>query len=589
MLQRFIIITLTLFLFLIISIIKKSTLCPTTTRRVLSSKSSILIIPLLFVVYGGETKEAPNDDDPIVQQHFNIQTLKFDVECLLHNKTITQQLVGRRRINTPRYQLQQQQQRPHHHHHPRQTTTPLECNYKNIHNFDNNMFVNPLIFTHETDKINSSTTMVFYYINENSAIVANARNIRHLRLYKSVLPVLTSEWCSSFTNITVFFVNNVNLRIIREDALSKCRHLKIFHTDGNYLKYLDAYNIFRYNVALETVSITNSNLQYISSKLFDTLPLLNVLNLSDNNLTELNLKDYPRMIHMKLLLVFTNDLLDLNLTALSDKMPNLIGIYLHNNLFECERVCQFLAYFERRPTQQLLFFNRDMQRTSHKYLQDSNIYLPRYNLSHVNNIDCINYYRKKHITAVKTSSSSDTATATVTINNNKTFIVKTNNNNKNNNNDTYYDDDEEPTEEGNFDENGEKSSEYRCINKNNDVDLMLYTPSSTSTRINFYVKPTTTHKVSTVNSLQPPLDDNTTPSQKTAIIHILIMFFCIIMVLCCLVHMWLRIDNINNSSRTTFAPYPNITTTTEAISSYNNNNNDHEMVSLNTNNHLILI
>lgn len=172
--------------------------------------------------------------------------------------------------------------------------------------------------------------------------------VKTVRFEDSVMPILTNELCKVFPNLKVLYVDQLLMEQIESNALHECKKLTSLSFFGNKLKNLDQ-NLFEGNPELTGLVISNNLLNTIDGKLFKHIKKLEWLYLSDNFLTEIPLDQFPRLENLEYLSI--NDVKDLDHQDLLQKLPNLKEIYMHNNVFDCDRLRIILDVLRKNKVQ----------------------------------------------------------------------------------------------------------------------------------------------------------------------------------------------------------------------------------------------
>lgn len=162
----------------------------------------------------------------------------------------------------------------------------------------------------------------------------------------NVIPVLTDELCKAFPNLKELRLFEVYLKTVEPNALHECKNLTHALFYANQLETLDV-NLFEKNPNIVKISIQENNFQTIDPNIFLPVKKLNHLVLAENFFTHLPIEDFPIILSLERLDIYVNELTDLDEHGLLYKFPNLKMIYMHNNIFNCERLRIILNFFKR--------------------------------------------------------------------------------------------------------------------------------------------------------------------------------------------------------------------------------------------------
>lgn len=161
--------------------------------------------------------------------------------------------------------------------------------------------------------------------------------IKTIGFKDSVMPIFTDELCKAFPFIRTLFADDLSMEEVAPNALYACKNLLYVSFHSNKLLKLDP-NTFDMNYNLENIILQNNSLTSIDGKMFQSVPNLKHLSVADNYLTDLPLKDFPKLERLTDLDIYVNDLRDLDDKELVQKFPNLKNIFMHNNVFDCNRL-----------------------------------------------------------------------------------------------------------------------------------------------------------------------------------------------------------------------------------------------------------
>lgn len=190
----------------------------------------------------------------------------------------------------------------------------------------------------------------------------------------SVMPVLTDELCKVFPNLRELWADKLSMEEITPNALHECKKLTYVSFWTNKLITLDP-TIFNGNPELETVSFQLNYLDAIDGKMFKHNQNLQRLCLAENFLRKLPLDQFPILEKLKVLFIQVNDLTDLDELELTRRFRNLKEIYMHNNVFDCDRLRIIIDALRRNNIEVKEWFK-------HVYVRNTN-------LTTVDNVECV--------------------------------------------------------------------------------------------------------------------------------------------------------------------------------------------------------
>lgn len=170
----------------------------------------------------------------------------------------------------------------------------------------------------------------------------NNTKITHVLLDNSVMPVLTDELCKTFPNLQSLTLDDISLETITPNALHECKNLSSVSFYQNKVEKINV-QTFEMNYELQHLILQNNSLRYFDGRALSSLKKLRHLSLSDNFLRELDLSSFPVIETLTELDIYVNNLKDLDVFLLVEKFPNLKNIFMHNNLFPCDRLLEILV------------------------------------------------------------------------------------------------------------------------------------------------------------------------------------------------------------------------------------------------------
>uniref|UniRef100_A0A336LRK8 CSON002118 protein n=1 Tax=Culicoides sonorensis TaxID=179676 RepID=A0A336LRK8_CULSO len=190
--------------------------------------------------------------------------------------------------------------------------------------------------------VETTAEMQYFYPSATQKDDVERVQFKNSRIYN-----LTDELCQTFPNLSDIRIINVSLEVVAPNALHQCKNLRSLHISYNNLTKLTA-KIFSENKELNSVILQHNQLKSIDGGIFDNLNSLRVLGLPENDLSEFPLYQFPVLENLEDLFIFENDLTDLDEQELLLKFPNLKNIYIHNNVFDCDRLQVIINAFKRR-------------------------------------------------------------------------------------------------------------------------------------------------------------------------------------------------------------------------------------------------
>lgn len=208
----------------------------------------------------------------------------------------------------------------------------------------------------------------FYPHSQNNSVVEK------IEFRNSTIHILTEEICVTFPNIREMRITNVSLTRIAPKALFKCEKLTFLNFWNNKLVTLDT-DLFNQNQELTKIFFQNNRLKAVNGNVFNNLTQLSVLSFSENLLTDFDVRQFPLLEKLSHLYLHTNDLLDLDEQELVEKFPNLKEIFIHNNLFDCDRLKIIIDVLSKHEVKFREWYQQQATRN--------------YNLSTVDDIECL--------------------------------------------------------------------------------------------------------------------------------------------------------------------------------------------------------
>lgn len=145
---------------------------------------------------------------------------------------------------------------------------------------------------------------------------------------------LTDEICKRFPGILSLIMTHSYLRRIENGALSNCKKLSSLALSNNNLTHIDK-NLFTSNAKLSYLHLGYNRITYVDVEAFRTTTALKFLYLSHNFLVHFNFGGMPRLASVLKIKLNHNNLLDLDEKAVLQKFPNMEGLHMEDNLFEC--------------------------------------------------------------------------------------------------------------------------------------------------------------------------------------------------------------------------------------------------------------
>lgn len=178
----------------------------------------------------------------------------------------------------------------------------------------------------------------------------NNTAIKNVMFKNSSIPVFTDELCKTFPNLRILEMDNVALEEIAPNALHECKNLVYLSFYQNKLKQMDV-NTFEMNHELEQLILQHNLLKSFEGNTVEPLKNLRLLSVSDNYLTELRFDHFPTLQNLTELDIYGNNLRDIPVFDMLYKFPRLTSIYMHNNLFDCDRLRVILRALHNRYVQ----------------------------------------------------------------------------------------------------------------------------------------------------------------------------------------------------------------------------------------------
>lgn len=257
-----------------------------------------------------------------------------------------------------------------------------------------------LCLKHENEAVQcllNGTSCIFSEVNTTKArplfhpSSVNNNKVQKIQFKRSSMYILTEEICETFPNLTELRIINVSLGRITSNALHGCRKLTFIHVSMNNITDLPL-NLFEKNRDLYAVVLQNNHLKSIDGRMFAHLKSLTHLAVPENYLDEFPVYQFPVLDKLTSLYIYENDITDLDEQELLLKFPNLKHIYMHNNLFDCDRLKIVINALRRNGIEFRQF--------------DKHIRTRNSNLSTIENIECMT--KDEHVTRIVDSKLSNT-------------------------------------------------------------------------------------------------------------------------------------------------------------------------------------
>lgn len=187
---------------------------------------------------------------------------------------------------------------------------------------------------------------VFRNINQVEFIplVENEEEINTVLVKDSKFLILSSMFCSTFSNLKKLSINKSNLRTVQIDALQNCKYLEEFSIEDNDVETLPN-ELFEFNYNLRVINLSGNQLKHLPHSLFTNKSKLVKLLLSSNKLTyfiEERMQELSNLVELR---VDSNELSDLKEKEITKNLPNLQRIAITDNDFSCFRLEQMILHY----------------------------------------------------------------------------------------------------------------------------------------------------------------------------------------------------------------------------------------------------
>lgn len=168
----------------------------------------------------------------------------------------------------------------------------------------------------------------------------------------------TNDTCATFPNTTELEVANVDLHVIRSDALKLCTELISLSFYDNQLTQISS-ETFSNLAKLETVDLSQNQILTLEPNSFDNLDGLHALGLVSNNLTRFPVETLGKMANLQRINLSYNDLVEVNVDQILKSFPHLSKFYFCKNMnWSEEEYTQMKEEFERNNVSvECIFFH----------------------------------------------------------------------------------------------------------------------------------------------------------------------------------------------------------------------------------------
>lgn len=200
------------------------------------------------------------------------------------------------------------------------------------------------------DRYNTKCTVSNLTVtSKNYTLVAQPSSITvtKFELVKSVVSVLTSNICNTFTKLNSFTAIDQHIESVEDNAFDNCTEITYINLEKNNIHELGK-GTFSKTKKLQELYILGGLLEYIDADLFSNLGELKVLLFGANGLKELPVTAVKNLRKLENLYLYSNDLSDLDAKGLVENLVNLKAIYINDNNFHCKRLDDIIEVFEAK-------------------------------------------------------------------------------------------------------------------------------------------------------------------------------------------------------------------------------------------------
>lgn len=178
-----------------------------------------------------------------------------------------------------------------------------------------------------------------------SAFEEDPVNVSSVIVRRSILPLLTDEFCTVFPNLKKLTVDESSLNRIQDGALSSCKSLTHFSINDNDVTEVSPH-LFTNNPNITGINFSSNKLTFLDVKIFEPTKKVLHVGLSNNLLVHFDFRAMPLLQQLKLFWINDNNLLDFDEFAVLEKLPNLRDFRIEDNLLECRNLKLVLEVFK---------------------------------------------------------------------------------------------------------------------------------------------------------------------------------------------------------------------------------------------------
>lgn len=178
-------------------------------------------------------------------------------------------------------------------------------------------------------------------------VAPDSRVVINFEMVKSIVSVLTSNICTTFTKLYSFTAINQHIEIVEDYAFNNCTEIIYINLERNSIHQLGT-GCFSNTKKLQRLRILGGSLPHIDIDLFSNLGELKQLLFGDIGLKEVSMEAVKNLKKLESLYLYSNDLADLDAAGLVENLVSLKSVYINDNNFHCDRLIEIIDIFEAR-------------------------------------------------------------------------------------------------------------------------------------------------------------------------------------------------------------------------------------------------
>lgn len=164
-------------------------------------------------------------------------------------------------------------------------------------------------------------------------------DIRKVAFDDSVIPILASDVCDTFTNLEELWLDNLEIKNIMVNAFKNCKKLRYLRMHQNDVTDLPS-DIFKHNRNLKILFIEGNKVRKINSQWFNELSELEEFYFCLTLIDYFPIAALKAATKLKKLVLYSNNLIDLDERLIISQFPQLREIFYNKNEFSCKRAIE---------------------------------------------------------------------------------------------------------------------------------------------------------------------------------------------------------------------------------------------------------